>query len=155
MEKHMNYSKHTLRNMHAQGFTLIELMIVVAIIAILAAIAVPAYSDYILRARLTEATRNLGQMRVRAEQFFLDNRTYAGMEAVGCTAPTGTARYFNYICDPAPTATTYTIKASGIVAQNTGGFVFTVNQTNAKTSTATKSGWPSGPDCWITSKSGC
>ena len=147
---------HAKQTKYAQGFTLIEVMIVVVIIAILAAISIPAYSDYVLRGKLLEATSNLGQMRVRAEQFFQDNRTYVGSDAVTCTAPTGTAKFFTYDCSVAPSATAYTIRASGIVAQNTGGFVYTVDQTNAKASTSTKSGWPaSQPTCWITSKSGC
>lgn len=66
-----------------RGFTLIEVMIVVAIIAILAAIAVPAYNDYMRRARVAEAVTALADMEARLEQHFQDNRTYAG----ACTVP--------------------------------------------------------------------
>lgn len=59
-----------------RGFTLIEVMIVVAIIAILAAIAVPAYNDYMRRARVAEAVTALADMEARLEQYFQDNRTY-------------------------------------------------------------------------------
>lgn len=146
--------KHAKQSKFTKGFTLIEVMIVVVIISILAAISIPAYSDYVLRGKLTEATSNLGQLRIRAEQWFQDNRTYVGM---ACTpANAGEARYFTYDCSVAPTTSVYTLRATGIAAQATGGFVYTVDQTNAKASTATKSGWSaSQPTCWITNKSGC
>ena len=72
----MKYSKQA---KHSLSFNLIEVMIVVVIISILAAIAIQAYSDYVIRGKLTEATSNLGQLRIRAEQWFQDNRTYVGM----------------------------------------------------------------------------
>ena len=58
------------------GFTLIEVMITVAIVAILAAIAVPSYNEYVQRARITEATSALADMRNKMEQYFQDNRTW-------------------------------------------------------------------------------
>src|SRR6266581_1407504 len=65
-----------------KGFTLIEVMIVVAIVAVLAAIALPNYADYIKRGKIIEATSALSDLRTRYEQYFLDNRTYAGGCAV-------------------------------------------------------------------------
>ena len=58
------------------GFTLIELLIVVAIVGILAAIAVPMYTDHITRSQLIEGHTGLSDFRVRMDQFFQDNRTY-------------------------------------------------------------------------------
>ena len=57
---------------------MIEVMIVVAIVAILAAIALPNYADYVKRGKIIEATSALSDLRTRYEQFFLDNRTYVG-----------------------------------------------------------------------------
>ena len=67
---------HTSVPHRASGFTLIELMITVAVIAILAAIAIPAYGDYVRRSKITEASSSLSDMRNRLEQYFLDNRQF-------------------------------------------------------------------------------
>ncbi len=153
---------HAMRNTLSRGFTLIELMVVVAIIAILAAIAVPQYSDYVLRGKLTEATATLGQSRVIAEQFFQDNRMYTGMPL--CTAPP-TGKYFTYACAVVPsgavgtaTSTVYTLSATGIAAQGTSGFTFTVDQTNTRSTTVASpapASWHGAFTCWVSKPGGC
>lgn len=129
------------------GFTLIELMIVVAVIGILAAIAIPNYSQYVKRGKAAEATSNLATLRVKMEQYFQDNRTYIG----GACAPTSGAQYFTYTCSVTPTATAYTLKATGITAQGMANFEFTLDQSNAKTS---KFDGTDGATCWLTKKGG-
>ena len=52
----------------ARGFTLIELMITVAVIAVLSAIALPSYTDYVTRSKLAEAYAHLADLRVKMEQ---------------------------------------------------------------------------------------
>ena len=59
------------------GFTLIELMIVVVLIAILAAFAFPAYGRYMMRMHRTQAQSYLMQIAQRQQQYFLDNRAFA------------------------------------------------------------------------------
>jgi len=64
------------------GFTLTELMIVVAIIAIIAAIGIPAYGNYARAAKRTDATGGLSQMAQLQERFFTENNTYATTTAI-------------------------------------------------------------------------
>jgi type IV pilus assembly protein PilE len=131
------------------GFTLIELMITVTVIAILAAIAIPNYSDYVTRGRIVEATGALSDLRVRMEQFFQDQRTYVGGPA--CTAPA--TPNFSYACSPAATLTTFTLTATGTGTMS--GFVYTINQNGARATTGVKSGWSGvGAACWVLKKSG-
>lgn len=137
-----------------KGFTLIEVMIVVAIVAILAAIALPAYSDYIRRGKIIDATSKLASMRVKLEQWFLDYRTYAG----ACAAPptgilpaTAADDLFTITC-PTLTAGTFLIQADGIASKGMGGFQYTIDQQNNKVSTG-PDGY-SNPSCWATRRDG-
>ena len=135
----MNTVKHM-----QKGFTLVEIMIVVAIIGILASIAIPSYTDYVKKGKAAEATANLANLRIKMEQFYQDNRTYAG----GPCAPTTGAKYFTYTCSVAATATGYTLQAAG--TGDMDSFTYTVDQANAKTS---EYDGTTGSSCWLTSKS--
>lgn len=127
------------------GFTLVEVLVVVAIVGILSAIAIPQYSQYVMRGKITEATGALSELRLRAEKWFADNRTYVGMSST-----ISNATHFTYACTT-PTATTFTCTATGTGAMT--GFVFTINETNTRTSTITgHSGWNNSTTCWITKK---
>ena len=137
------------------GLTLIELMVVLAIIGILAAIALPSYFEFVTRARIIDGTIKLGEFRSKMEKFFMDNRSY--LDGAGCgvpNPPATTADYFTITCGPpAPTATTYTILATGIAARGMNDFVYTVDQTNAKASSG-PAGWAPGVGCWASRKDG-
>jgi type IV pilus assembly protein PilE len=139
-----------------KGFTLLELLIVLGIIGVLSAIAIPAYRDYIIRGKITEATSNLGDMRIKLEQFYQDNRTYVGACVPGTVAPLPTgsnARAFTYSC-PTLTPTTFTVRALGNAAEGMTGFDYTINQNNAKTTTSVATGWALTAGCWVTKKDG-
>jgi type IV pilus assembly protein PilE len=123
-----------------QGFSLIELMIVVAVIAIIASIAIPAYGDYVIRGKLVDATAQLSDGRIQMEQYFQDNRTY-----VGGPGP-ATTKYFTISCQNM-SASTYTIVADG--RNELAGFGYQIDQGNNKISATP---WGNGATCWIMRK---
>ena len=133
----------------SQGFTLIELMIVVAIIGILAAIAMPSYSDYVTRSKIMSATTGLMDASVKAEQYFMDNRTY-----VGAPLPTASAD-FAFSNAAVSTASTYDILATGQGSMTN----FKYHITHAGKSTETVgANWTlagNAGTCWQASRGGC
>jgi type IV pilus assembly protein PilE len=137
------------------GFTLIELMVTVAIIAILAAVALPSYTTYITRSKIAEATSNLLAMRTKMEQFFQDNRTYVGACVAGTVAALPTGKYFNYTCPAAAlTATTYTIQADG-QGNDLANLTLTIDQANVRRTVSVPAGWTMpATNCWVSKKSG-
>ena len=145
------------------GFSLVELMIVVAIIGVLAAIAVPNYNDYVLRGKITEAFSQLSSLQVRMEQYYQDNRSYqrAASSTVvsngvscattcGILPPTTGIENFSYCCTISSSGQGFTYTATG--TGSTAGFVYTVNDTGARGTTSLGAGWTGGTTCWVKSK---
>ncbi|MGZ8994676.1 MAG: type IV pilin protein [Burkholderiaceae bacterium] len=125
------------------GFTLIEVMVVVAVIGILAAIAIPNYSRYITRGNLVEAGNALAEYRVRMEQFYQDNRTYQNAGgACGQAVPAGLDN-FAVTCAITAAGQAFTATATG--AGTTNGFVYTINQANVRATTAIPAHWGTLP----------
>jgi type IV pilus assembly protein PilE len=134
----------------AKGFTLIEIMIVVALISILASIAIPAYGDYVTRGKLVDATAQLSDARIKLEQYYQDNRNYgSSASACGVAVPSYPSKYFTFTCDwgPGGTNQSYLVTATAVISSKT--FTYTIDQNNAKTSTTD---WGNGATCWIMSK---
>ena len=140
-----------------RGFTLIELMIAVAMVAVLAAIAMPSYSDYVRRGRVSEAVATLAGMRVKMEQYYQDNRNYdnaCGAAGTSVAPKPDNTTYFVFAC-PTHTGNNYTVTATGKVGTSLEGFQYSLNQDNTRSTTMTSpSTWPSNAGCWVVKKDG-
>jgi type IV pilus assembly protein PilE len=133
------------------GFTLIELMVVVAIIGILVAVAFPAYQDYAIRGKLAEMKAALSDGRVKMEQSFQDSKTYVVNGVANVCPPTipGSTESFDIACNTA--ANTYTITATGKAGTNVSAFSYTINELNTRTSATP---WGNSATCWVIKKGG-
>lgn len=151
------------RASRSAGFTLMEMMIVVAIVGILAAIALPNYSEHVARSKMVGAASRLGDLYSDLNRYFSDNRTY--LSGANCGIDTGPgSRIANYNADPGrhfdltcpgPTATTFVIRATGIAAKGTGGIVYEINQLNVKNTVSLPAGWAgAGSNCFVIRKDG-
>jgi type IV pilus assembly protein PilE len=129
-----------------RGFSLIELMAAVAIIGILSAIALPAYSSYVQRTRLAEAFTALAGVQPAAEQFWDNNHTFVGLDLP-------TSSNFTYSLSNA-TASTYTVTATGKTGTTVADFAFTIDQSGSRVTTRVPTGWTSSSSCWVDRKSG-
>ena len=137
------------------GFTLIEVMIVVAIIAILSMVAYPSYRDYLLRGQLADATSGLSVLRAQMERHFQDNRSYStvGAFTTPCAAAASTRTFglFEVSCSGTPTATAFTLRAVGSGQAN--GFTFTISEADVRATTAAPgSGWNTCTTQWMVRK---
>eukprot|EP01136_Pigoraptor_vietnamica_P004518 Opistho-1_new@34909 len=145
---------------YLSGFTLIEVMITVAIVGILAAVALPAYKDYLRRGQLPESFTGLADFRIKMEQYYQDNRKYGSSAcADGSNAPswntfkpTG-ATYFTFSCSLSNAGQGYKITATGGTGQATG-HVYTLDHNNAKATTTFK-GAASSKACWLVKGDEC
>lgn len=141
------------------GFTLIELMVAVAIIGVLAAVAYPSYTDYMRRGQIPEAFAALSDYRVKMENYFQDNKNYGtgGNCANGANAPKWSdfvpinAKHFTYACTS--TATGYTLTATGS-GGNVVGHEYSVNNDNQQRTVNFK-GANVNKGCWLIKGSEC
>ncbi|SEL74123.1 type IV pilus assembly protein PilE [Pseudoxanthomonas sp. GM95] len=127
------------------GFTLIELMIVVAVVAILAAIAYPSYQRYVLRTYRGQAKADLVEYAQMAERFHTANNTYTGFTLPVSVSPreaTASTKRYNVV--PTAAGATFTITATAVNAQVKDSCTsLTINQASAKTSTG-----DTAANCW-------
>ncbi len=129
----------------AEGFTLIELMITVAIVAIIAAVALPAYNSEVRKTRRSDAMTTLSQDQTILERCYAANYTYA---VPPCATPPAASLQGYYTIASTITATTYTLTATatGPQAADTTCNVMSVNQANVQTATDTSGATQAS--CW-------
>ena len=138
------------------GFTLIEVLITVAIVAILAMVALPSYNQYVLRANITEAISGLSDMRIKMEQYFQDQRRYNGVPApcaAGTVAPLPVGKNFTFACSNLG-ALTYTVTATGVAGGSMASFTYAIDQAGTKTTPNLPAGWQNQGCGWVLKKDG-
>lgn len=134
------------------GFSLIELMVALVIASILAAFAMPAYRDHMIRSAIPQATSGLSLFAMRLEEYYQDHHTYANGENCGASAPV--SEHFKFSCSTASSGESYVLTAVG----NSGDLIavsYTLNQAGVARTTALPEGWGTVPvNCWITRRNG-
>jgi type IV pilus assembly protein PilE len=135
----------------SSGFTLVELMITVVIIAILSSIAVPAYRSYVQRSRRSEATSALLRIQAAQEKFFLQNNAYsanlvgAPPAGLGMLNTTDSGNY-DLVLAPAGAGYTATATATSTQADDAKCVTFTINPNGVRS--ATGSATNPTVECW-------
>jgi type IV pilus assembly protein PilE len=132
----------------SRGITLIELVIVIIIVGLLAAIAIPGYRQFVLRSHRAEAKTALMNLASAQERFYLQNNTYATNALLATAPPTGlglsttSENGWYSIAITGGDATSYSATATAISGQAADTYcaTFTINQLGAKTAT--------NADCW-------
>lgn len=124
-------------------------MIAVALIAILASIGYPSYTDYVRRSKIAAALGELSAVRVRLEQYYQDNRHY-GSTATACDVPMPTAPGFVFSCawGASGTPQSFLLTATGQAGNGLEGYVFTVDDRDQQR-TPQFAGTPVAAACWI------
>jgi len=138
-----------LKHRKSAGVTLIELMVVVCIIGILAALAMPAYQNYVMRTNRAAARACLGEFAQTMERFYTTNLTYVGAApALQCFTDSNLNTRYTFDINPAAAQRTYRVRATPIGVQATRDTLcgtLTLNQAGLRTESGTAA---STNECW-------
>jgi type IV pilus assembly protein PilE len=139
-------NRPSLRAARPKGFTLIELMVTVTIVAILAAIALPGFNSQIRKSRRTEARTELLDLATRAERLYSTTNSYLGTTTPNALVPAdlgytgnwpitniGSGYYSISLSNSTATSFTFTATAVGLQALDTQCHTFTVDNTGNRT----------------------
>ena len=135
------------------GFTLIEVMITIVIVAILSTVALPGYRDYVRRGQATDATAALSVARARMEQYFQDNRNYGPTAGTTCGPSVPTSSHFTYTCATSNSGANFVVTATGTPGGTS--HVYTISDNGTRTTTTFKGAAQSGKACWLIKGSEC
>lgn len=134
------------------GFSLVELMVALAIAAIIGAFALPSYRDHMMRTRIPEATSGLLLTAMRLEQFYQDRRSYRDGDDCGAELPR--SAFFSFRCEPAADGQSFLLEATG-TAGAMDGFTYTLDQQGNTKTTKLPVAWGKAPlDCWVSRRGG-
>jgi type IV pilus assembly protein PilE len=133
----------------SRGFTLIELMVAVAIVAVLAKVALPSFFTYIQRSKVPAALDGLSAHALRMEQRYQDTGNY-GTTSCGAAVPTATN--FTFSCTLTSSGQGFTTTASGTGSMSS--YSYTINHQGTRATTAHPYGVPAS-SCWSTKGSTC
>jgi type IV pilus assembly protein PilE len=139
-------------------------MIVVAVVAILSAVAMPSYFDYVRRGQLPEAQAALSDFRVKMEQYYQDNRSYGTTDCADTSRPAwatntptltyGAEKYFTYTCALSG-GQAYTVTATGKSGTRANGHIYTIDESNRPKTTRFKDVAVTNRNCWLIKGSEC
>ena len=135
-----------------RGFTLVELIVAVAVLAVLAAVAFPAYTDHVRRGKIAAALGELSAARVRLEQYYQDNRNYGSTaSACGVAMPAATGFAFSCSWGPGGTPQSFLVTATGQASQGLVGYSYTIDAADQQR-TVQFAGATVDTACWIQKK---
>lgn len=153
--KHVSYAFRR-GNARTHGFTLIELMIVVAIIGLLSAIALPLYQSYVLKARRADAKNAVLDMASRQERFFSINNKYTataadlGFASLPSAVNSSGASYYNLSVTASTGPAGFVAKATptGVQQKDLECYTFQVDQTGAQSNLKSDGTKGTSTSCW-------